>query len=61
MTTNEVAELLRCKPQRVRELRMRGALPAIHEGGRRLHRRGDIVAYLARSAVLAAPAMGSAF
>jgi excisionase family DNA binding protein len=38
----EAAELLRCKPQRLYELRSAGRLPRTVEGGRAVVRRSDI-------------------
>lgn len=38
----EAAELLRCKPQRVYDLRSSGRLPRTVEGGRAVVRRADL-------------------
>ena len=38
----EAAELLRCKPQRVYDLRSSGRLPRTVEGGRAVVRRADV-------------------
>ena len=52
LTTEEVAELLRSTPQRVRNLVYEGELPRVKEGARNLYRRADVEAYLSRDADL---------
>ena len=42
LSVTEAAELLRCKPQRVYDLRSAGRLPRTNEGGRAVVRRVDL-------------------
>lgn len=42
LRVREAAELLRCSPQRIYELRSDGRLPRTSEGGRALVRRSDL-------------------
>jgi excisionase family DNA binding protein len=42
LTIPEAAELLRCKPQRLYDLRSAGRLPRTVEGGRAVVRRSDL-------------------
>ena len=42
LSVAEAAEVLRCKPQRVYDLRCAGRLPKTTEGGRAVVRRSDI-------------------
>ncbi len=46
LTAVEAAEYLRCKPQRIYELRSSGRLPSHMEGGRALVRRRDLDALI---------------
>jgi excisionase family DNA binding protein len=42
LSVTEAAEMLRCKPQRVYDLRSAGRLPRTTEGGRAVVRRSDL-------------------
>lgn len=42
LSVPEAAEVLRCKPQRIYELRSTGRLPRTVEGGRAIVRRSDL-------------------
>jgi excisionase family DNA binding protein len=42
LSVQEAAEVLRCKPQRVYDLRCAGRLPRTMEGGRAVVRRADL-------------------
>jgi hypothetical protein len=42
LSVPEAAEMLRCKPQRVYDLRSAGRLPRTTEGGRAVVRRADL-------------------
>jgi excisionase family DNA binding protein len=42
LSVREAAEMLRCKPQRVYDLRSAGRLPRTAEGGRAVVRRSDL-------------------
>ena len=42
LSVSEAAELLRCKPRRVYDLRSAGRLPRTNEGGRAVVRRADL-------------------
>jgi excisionase family DNA binding protein len=42
LSVTEAAEMLRCKPQRVYDLRSAGRLPRTAEGGRAVVRRSDL-------------------
>lgn len=42
LSVSEAAEVLRCKPQRVYDLRSSGRLPRTTEGGRAVVRRSDL-------------------
>lgn len=42
LSVGEAADLLRCKPQRVYDLRSAGRLPRTTEGGRAVVRRTDL-------------------
>ena len=42
LSVSEAAEMLRCKPQRVYDLRSAGRLPRTTEGGRAVVRRSDL-------------------
>ncbi len=53
LTTEDVARLLRCTPQRVRNLVYERKLPRMKESSRNLYRRADVEAYLGRDADLA--------
>jgi len=46
LTVAEAAVVLRCKPQRVRDLLSQRRLPRIKDGGRTLIARRDLLAYL---------------
>lgn len=46
LTTTQAAAYLNCKRQRIYDLRSRGDLPVVREGGRILIRRGDLDALL---------------
>lgn len=45
----DVAQVLRCATKRVYELKSRGELPFVKEGGRLVFMRTDVDAYLARN------------
>jgi excisionase family DNA binding protein len=49
LTTDEVAEVLRCTPLRVRNLVYEGRLPRVKGGARNLYRREDVEDYLKSS------------
>lgn len=49
MTTEEAADYLRCKPQRIHELVSRGDLTRNKEGGRLLLRRAEVEALVVRA------------
>jgi excisionase family DNA binding protein len=56
LTADEVAELLRCQPEKVYRLCAAGRLPSFKFGGRRLIDRADLDGYIAalKSRTLAA-------
>ncbi len=47
LSVPEAAEVLRCKPQRIYELRSAGRLPRTVEGGRAVVRRSDLEGLIA--------------
>jgi excisionase family DNA binding protein len=47
LTPDEVAELLRCQPEKIYRLCASGELPSLRFGGRRLIDRADLDAYIA--------------
>jgi excisionase family DNA binding protein len=49
LSVSEAAEVLRCKPQRVYDLRSSGRLPRTTEGGRAVVRRSDLEQLVAES------------
>lgn len=48
LTPDEVAELLRCRPEKIYRACASGEIPSLRHGGRRLIERTDLEAYIAQ-------------
>ena len=51
LTADELAEILRCQPEKVYRLAARGELPSYKVEGRRLFDRGEVAVWLERRRV----------
>jgi len=55
LTADELAEILRCQPEKVYRLAARGEIPSYKVEGRRLFDRGEVAAWLEGRRVVPRP------
>ena len=55
LTADELAQILRCQPEKVYRLAARGELPSYKVEGRRLFDRGEVITWLESRRVAGSP------